>query len=162
MLTLSWQQNWDLLELDHRIKTHRRTTQPEKRNHCHAMICNDLSSKCGCHDPSQCAYERHSPPPPGHPLFWILSGGVNASHKRTGRTMASAIWRWITVIPWHQQFEDELLLCQNYRKNQEVNLLFVSILWLDVYMIVSLFPSKDGDLNQDKIIFRSRVNLLRF
>ena len=40
--------------------------------------------------------------------------------------------------------------------------LFVSILWLDVYMIVSLFPSKDGDLNQDKIIFRSRVNLLRF
>ena len=32
------------------------------------------------------------------------------------------------VGPWRQHFDDELLLRQNHRKNQEVDLLFVSIL----------------------------------
>jgi hypothetical protein len=31
--------------------------------------------------------------------------------------------------PWRQNFDDELRLRQNHRKNQEVDLLFVSILW---------------------------------
>ena len=56
----------------HRIKTHR-STQPKKRNRWHAMIRNDSSWKCWRHGPSQCAYERHSPP--GRPPFWILSKG---------------------------------------------------------------------------------------
>ena len=41
---------------------------------------------------------------------------VNASHKRT----------W---LGWRQHFDDELRLRQNHRKNEEFDLLFVSILW---------------------------------
>jgi hypothetical protein len=40
----------------------------------HTMIhSHGLSSKCCCHVPSQCVYERHSPPE--RPPFWICSGG---------------------------------------------------------------------------------------
>jgi hypothetical protein len=73
-----------------------------------ATPCHDSSSKCWCHGPSQCAYERHYPP--GRRPFLIFSGGECLSNVH-----------WLG--PWRQHFDDELRLCQNHRKNQEVRLL---------------------------------------
>jgi hypothetical protein len=48
---------WDKLLLNHRIKSHRRSTHPKKLNRCHAMIRNDSSARFAygrsgiCHGP---------------------------------------------------------------------------------------------------------------
>jgi hypothetical protein len=66
----------------HRIKTHRKSTHPKKRNRWHAMIRNDSSSKCWRHGPIASALMRGI-----HPLdvrHFEYYQRVNVSHKRTG------------------------------------------------------------------------------
>jgi uncharacterized membrane protein YccC len=73
----------------------------KKRNRCHAMIRHQNT------DAMALASALMSSPP-GRPPFSILSEGECLSYR--------------------QHFNDELRLRQNHRKNQEVDLLFVSIL----------------------------------
>jgi hypothetical protein len=75
-------------------KVHRRSTRVTLPRH-------DSSSKCWRHGPSQCAFERHFPP--GHPPFWILSGG---------ECLSNAHW----LGPWRQHLMTNYGLRQNHRK----------------------------------------------
>jgi hypothetical protein len=62
-------------QLRHRIKTHRRSTQPKKRKRCHATIRHQNA------DAMVLASALMRGIPPGRPSFWILSGGWTSSES---------------------------------------------------------------------------------
>jgi hypothetical protein len=119
-----------LVTPDHRITKHRWLTQPKKRNRCHAMICHQNAD-----DMVLLSALTRSIPPPEVCHFEYYQAGENACHKRAGS--------WLRGPIWHQYFDDELGLHQNYRKNQEVRLL---------YSIVSILcPDKGPSLEMSKL-----------
>jgi hypothetical protein len=69
------------LQFGQRIKTRRSSTQPKKRNRCHAMVRHQNADAMVLAS----ALMRGPPPPPplDVPHFEYYQG-VNASHKRTG------------------------------------------------------------------------------
>jgi hypothetical protein len=69
----------------HRIKTHRRSTQPKKRNRCHATNHRHQNA-----DAMVLAGVLMTGITPWTSTILNIIRGVNASHRRTGRTMASA------------------------------------------------------------------------
>ena len=102
-------------ELYHRIETHRRSTQPKKRNRCHAIIRHQNADAMILAS----ALMRGIPPPHTPPPLDVRHceyyQGGDASHKRTGQNHGVSI---LMTNYGH------LRLRQNHRKNQEVGLLY--------------------------------------